>query len=111
MIPAINTADGRRAWAFLAILGGCLTMTVFAAVGVYLVSGNEEYSFWLAMAAHAQILLGISVFGAQFVKRTIKAGRSGLEISDHGGEAVQAAEAVADAAVTKAEEIKEEVKP
>lgn len=98
--------DGRRAAAFLAVLGACLVMTVFAAVGVYLVSGNERYSFWLALAAHAQILIGISVFGAQFVKRTIKAGRGGVEISDHGGEAAQAAEAVAEAAVEKADEIK-----
>lgn len=79
----LDTPDGRRAWAFAAVLGGCFVMTVFAAVGVYLVSGNEEYSFWLAMAAHAQIALGLSVFGAQYVRRTIKAGRDGIEITDH----------------------------
>lgn len=83
-LPPIMTPDGRRAYAFLAVLGGCLVMTVFAAIGVWLVSGNTEYSFWLAMAAHAQIALGLGVFGAQFVKRTLKAGRDGIEISDHG---------------------------
>lgn len=85
MIPPFTTSDGRRAWSFLAVLGGCFIMTVFAAIGVYLVSGNDTYSFWLAMAAHAQIALGLSVFGAQYVKRTIKAGRDGIEISDHAG--------------------------
>lgn len=81
-LPSIMSSDGRRAWAFMAVLGGCIVMTVFAAVGAYLVSGNAAYSFWLAMAAHVQILLGLSVFGAHFVKRTIRAGRDGVEVSD-----------------------------
>jgi hypothetical protein len=83
---AFLTPDGRRALAFLAILGGCVTMTIFAAVGVWLSSGNATYSFWLAMAAHAQIAIGLTGFGALLWKRTIKAGRDGLEISD--GDAV-----------------------
>lgn len=86
-LPSLLTADGRRAWAFMAVLGGCIVMTVFAAVGVYLVSGNAAYSFWLAMAAHVQILLGLGVFGAHFVKRSIRAGKDGVEVTDqaHGG--------------------------
>lgn len=86
-LPDILTPSGRRAYAFVAVLGGCGVMTVFAAVAVWLVSGNEEYSFYLGMAAHAQILLGLGVFGAQFVKRQIKVGRDGVEISDQGGDA------------------------
>ena len=82
MIPSILDPNGRKAYSFLAILGGCFVFTIFAAVGVYLVSGNVRYSFWLALAAHAQIMLGLSVFGAHFVRRTIKAGRDGVEISD-----------------------------
>lgn len=78
----LKTHDGRRAAAFAAILGGCVTMTLFAAAGVYLVSGNAKYSFWLAIAAHVQILVGLTAFSALFVKRTIKAGRDGVEISD-----------------------------
>ena len=78
------TPDGRRAAAFGAILGGCVCMTIFAAVGVYLVSGNAAYSFYLALAAHAQILLGLTGFTALFVKRSIKAGRDGIEITDTG---------------------------
>jgi hypothetical protein len=85
-LPSILNSDGRKAYAFLAVLGGCVVMTAFAAVGVYLVRGDVQSSFWLALAAHAQIALGLSVFGAQFVKRSIKAGRDGIEISDHGHE-------------------------
>lgn len=100
MLPTILTSDGRKAWAFLAVLGGCVVMTLFAAVAVYLVSGNAFYSFGLGMAAHAQIALGLGVFGAQFVRRTIKASKDGLEIAD-------AVDAVADAAAEKAGDIKD----
>jgi ABC-type multidrug transport system permease subunit len=83
-LPTIMSHDGRRAYAFAAILGGCIVMTLFAAVGVYLVSGNAGLSFWLALAAHAQILVGMTLLGALFVKRQIKAGRDGVEITDLG---------------------------
>lgn len=80
--PSLVTHDGRRAWAFAALLGGCVVMTVFAAAGVWLVRGNVGLSFWLALAAHAQILVGLTMFGALFVRRTIKVDRTGIEISD-----------------------------
>lgn len=81
-LPDIETPSGRRAYAFAAIMGGCVVFTLFAAVGVWLVSGNARYSFYLALAAHAQILVGMTALAAQFVKRTIKAGKDGIEISD-----------------------------
>lgn len=81
-LPDIESPSGRRAWAFAAIMGGCVVFTLFAAVGVWLVSGNARYSFYLALAAHAQILVGMTALAAQFVKRTIKAGKDGIEISD-----------------------------
>ena len=79
----LETPDGRRAAAFAAILGGCVVMTLFAAVGVYLVSGNVQLSFWLAIAAHVQILVGLTGLIALFVKRSFKVGRDGVEISDN----------------------------
>ena len=82
-LPTIMSQDGRRAWAFAGVMGGCFIFTLFAAVGVWLVSGHPEYSFYLALAAHAQLLVGMTALGAQFVKRTIKAGRDGIEISDN----------------------------
>jgi hypothetical protein len=81
-LPPILTPDGRRAWAFLALLGGCAVMTVFAAIGVYIVRNDSGLSFWLAMAAHVQIMLGLTGFTALFVKRTIRAGKDGVEIED-----------------------------
>lgn len=81
-LPDILTHDGRRAWAFAAIVGGCVTFTVFAAVGVYLVRNDAKLAFYLALAAHAQILVGMTALAALFVKRTVKAGRDGVEISD-----------------------------
>lgn len=78
----LTTPDGRRAWAFAALMGGCAVFTIFAAVGVWLVSGNATYSFYLALAAHAQLLVGMTGLTALLVKRTIRAGRDGIEISD-----------------------------
>jgi hypothetical protein len=82
-LPTILNPDGRRAYAFAAIMGGCVVFTLFAAIGVWLVSGNARYSFYLALAAHAQILVGMTALAAQFVKRTLKAGKDGIEISDN----------------------------
>jgi hypothetical protein len=81
-LPSIETADGRRAFAFLAIVGGCVVFTLFAAVGVYLVSGHAKFAFYLALAAHGEVLIGMTALSALLVKRTIKAGKDGIEISD-----------------------------
>lgn len=78
----LETPGGRRAAAFAAILGGCVVMTLFAAVGVYLVKGDTGLSFWLALAAHVQILVGMTGLIALFVKRSIKLSRDGVDISD-----------------------------
>lgn len=83
-LPPILTPDGRRAWAFLAILGGCVIMTLFAAFGVYVVRKDAGLSFWLAIAAHVQIMLGLTGFTALFVKRSISAGKDGVKIEDRG---------------------------
>jgi hypothetical protein len=82
----LSTPDARRAAAFAAIIAGCGIMTGFAAVGVYLVRANAGLSFWLALAAHGQVLIGLSCLGALLVRRTIKATRDGLEISDTGSD-------------------------
>lgn len=84
MAVNLETPDGRRAAAFAAILGGCVVMTLFAAAGVYLVSGNVALSFWLAIAAHAQILIGMTGLIALFIKRSIRLNRDGVGISDNG---------------------------
>lgn len=76
------TPDGRRAGAFLVVLGGCIVMTLYAAWVLCIVSGNAKYAFWLGLCAHLHVLLGLTAFAALWVKRSIKASREGIEISD-----------------------------
>ena len=80
---SIMSPDGRRAWAFAAICGGCIVFTIFAAVGVWLVSGNELYALILALAAHGQILVGMTALGWTLGRRlNAEATRSGIKIND-----------------------------
>ena len=74
--------DGRRAGAFLVVLGGAIVMTLYAGAVLYMVRGNVERAFWLGMAAHAHIMVALTAFAALWVKRSIKAGKGGIEISD-----------------------------
>ena len=74
--------DGRRAAAFLAVLGGCIVMTLYAVAVLCLVRGEAKLAFWLGMAAHLHVLLGLTAFAALWVKRSIKASRDGIEITD-----------------------------
>ena len=83
LTSSILTPDGRRAWAFAAICGGCVVFTVFAAIGVWLVSGNELYALILALAAHLQILVGMTALGWTLGRRLqVEATRSGAKLSD-----------------------------
>ena len=108
--PPIDTPDGRRAWAFLALVGGAITMTAFAAVGVYLTRKSPDHAFYLALAAHAQVFVVLFAIGALLVRRTVKASRDGIEISDQGEVAAIAAQATADAAQKKADQIEDQAK-
>lgn len=86
-LPPIETPEGRRAFAFFAILGGCIVMSLFAAVGVYLVSGDVKLSFWLAIAAHVQILVGMTALGWAMGRRMLaEVSKDGVKINDGGGE-------------------------
>lgn len=85
-LPTIMTPDGRRAWGFLAILGGSMVMTLFAWVVLWLVRNEMGLAFWLGMAAMAIIFTCITGFIALFVKRTVSVTRDGVTIDDKGGE-------------------------
>lgn len=85
------TYEGRRAMAFFSLLGGCVTMTLYAIAALTLVRLHAHYVFWLGIAAHVQVLVGLTLFGALFVRRTVEAGRDGVKIKD---------EAYADQAIT-----------
>ena len=99
----IDTPDGRRAWAFLAVLGGCIVMTVFAALALYWNRANPGFTFWNGLAAHAHILVGLTGLIAMFVKRSLSVTRDGVRIDDKAGDGAQQA---ADAAQDVADELK-----
>lgn len=62
-----------------------MVFTVFAAVSVWLVSGNPLYSLYLGLAAHLQILVGMTALGWQMGRRLQgKLGKDGAEINDSG---------------------------
>lgn len=108
-LPPIATPDGRRAWAFAALVGGAMVFTVFAAAGVWLTRNSVGHAFYLALAAHAQVFVVLFAIGALLVRRTVKAGREGIEISDQGEAVVQAAQLTAEAAQRKADQIEDQV--
>lgn len=81
--PTIETATGRRAWAFRALFGAAIVFTCFAAYGVWQVRNDVDKTFWLAVIAHAQILVILSAMGALLVRRSIKITREGAELTDH----------------------------
>lgn len=85
--PSFNTNDGRKFWAFIVILGGCFIFTIFAGIGVYLVSHNVVYTFYLALAAHVQLFVGMGTFGYVLGRRMKgSAGKDGFSWDDSSGE-------------------------
>lgn len=81
-MPPLGTSDGRRGWAFLALVGGAITFTAFAAFGVYQLRNSAGFTFWLALAAHAQVFVVLASLGGLLVKRMIKITRDGAEYED-----------------------------
>lgn len=74
--------DGRRAWAFLALLGASGVMTAMITLILYMVRINTKYVFYLGLAAHAQLAICITGFMAMFVKRQVEFGRDGFKAKD-----------------------------
>lgn len=66
------------------MFGGALVFTLYAGVGLWMVSARLDYVFWLAVMAHVQIFSIMCGFIAQLVKRRISAGKEGISITDEG---------------------------
>ena len=66
------------------MFGGALVFTGYAIAGLWLVSTEANYVFWLAVMAHVQIFSIMAGYIAQLVKRRISAGRDGVTITDDG---------------------------
>lgn len=81
-LPSLLTPEGRRAYAFAAILGGSMMMTIFAWVVLYIVRDSKGLAFWMGMAAMAIIFTCITGLIAMFVKRTVEVSRDGIKVTD-----------------------------
>lgn len=83
--PDISTHDGRRALAFLAVLGGCMVQTVYIMAITYLLRNHAGFLFWLAMAANVLLFVGMTALGWQMGRRLVaSATRDGVSIDDGG---------------------------
>jgi hypothetical protein len=84
-LPDIATHDGRRAWAFLAIMGGSMVFTAIIIWSVWMLRGHAGFVFWLALAAHAQVLVGMTALGWQMGRRLMASvSRDGVTVDDKG---------------------------
>lgn len=85
-VPPIDTHDGRRAWAFLAICGGAMAFSVFIWVGLYLLRDHPGFIFWLAICAHLQVLVGMTALGWAMGRRVvINVTKDGATVDDTSG--------------------------
>lgn len=84
-LPSFNDAEGRKAWALLALIGGAQTFTLFAAYAVYQLRGSPGFTFWLGLAAHAQVFVVLAALAWLLgVRRSIGVSDDGIEIKDNG---------------------------
>tara|TARA_R110000787_G_scaffold36714_7_gene93586 strand:+ start:18191 stop:18412 length:222 start_codon:yes stop_codon:yes gene_type:complete len=60
-----------------------MVFTLFAAYGVYLVRFNPPYAFLLALAAHGQVLVGMTALGWVLGRRAnIQVTKDSISIDD-----------------------------
>lgn len=74
----------RKNIALWMMFGAAVIFTIYASLGLWMVSTNLQYVFWLAVMAHIQIFSIMCGFIAQLVKRRISAGKDGVSITDEG---------------------------
>lgn len=84
-LPSLLDPEGRKAWALLALIGAAQVFTLFAAYAVYQVRHSAWMTFWLGLAAHAQVFVVLAALAWLLgVRRTVKVSRDGAEIEDRG---------------------------
>lgn len=84
-LPDITTPDGRRAYAFAAIVGGAMVFSAFIWVALWLLRNHEGFVFWLAVAAHVQVFVGMTALGFAMGRRLqASISRDGVSIDDGG---------------------------
>jgi len=81
--PDIATEAGRRAWAFLAVMGGAMVFTAINIWILWMLRNHEGFLFYLGLAGHIQILVGMTALGWAMGRRlNVNAGRDGVTIND-----------------------------
>jgi membrane protein implicated in regulation of membrane protease activity len=82
-LPSLLEAEGRKAWALLALIGGAQVFTLFAAFAAYQVRNSPGLSFWMGLAAHAQVFVVLAALAWLLgVRRTVKISKDGAELED-----------------------------
>lgn len=78
------SADGRRAAALIFLTAGGAVQTAYAAWALWMVRENEQYAFFLGLAAHLSTLVVLTGLAGLLVKRMLKASVAGstFEASD-----------------------------
>lgn len=77
----IETND-RKSWSLWLMFGGAVVFTIYAFIGLFMVSNIPSYVFWLAVIAHIQIFSIMCGYIAQLVKRRIAISKEGVSITD-----------------------------
>lgn len=86
-LPTIMSPDGRRAWAFTAIVGGAMVFSALIWVALYMVRDHPHFVFYLALAAHGQVFVGMTALGWVLGRRMqADVSKDGLKLDDQGGE-------------------------
>lgn len=81
--PSISTHDGRRALSFLAIIGGCMVFTLIIIWCLWMLRHQTGFVFWLALAAHVQVFIGMTALGWAMGRRMVFSGsKDGVTLSD-----------------------------
>jgi hypothetical protein len=78
----LKSTEGRKAAAFVVMFGGAVVMTAYAVAVLVMVRNDLLHTFWLGIAAHVQLFALLAGFIGFNIRRTIKAGRDGLEYDD-----------------------------
>lgn len=86
-IVNLSRSDRRRDWGLALLAGGGMSMTIFAAVALWILYARgapTSQVFWLGLAALGLVGIVLTGFSALLVKRTFRVGRDGVEYTDTG---------------------------
>lgn len=72
----------RKNLAIWMMFGGSLIFTGISGLALWMLASNATYVFYLALAAHLQILVIMTGFTALLVKRRISVNKDGASIED-----------------------------